>query len=194
MPSDPPNWINLLFTESPKWFALFFSGVAITFSWLSWTEAHRARINNEAVNRPNLSLSAEMPSPRGEYQYPLRTVMKFTLTNNGKSPALVTWVRARPFSYACELDFTDTDTEFDFNKGREILAGGGTSFSVPITIKSACKYRQLDSLVSLRVKTIYKDVGSGAEYTQELSVDRLDLLFRDAPTPEASPEATKVSP
>lgn len=128
---------------------------------------------DEGDDRPVLSIGnvtalESSPPPRTPSRFPASIWLDVGLKNEGKAPALVTRAVAQAYLPSGDCDFT-----LDFNGGdlkREIGPGAEGRVTFAGKVNSPCKM----SLV-LKINVVYVSLGSGLEYTQELTAPALSV-------------------
>ena len=150
-------------------------------SSLSWWEAHRSRLINEAINRPVLTMDIRSTA----YVMPLAKGLKvtFEIKNLGKTPASIQSVKSEQLflgEVQCE-PASSIVKSFETLVGKEALPNIAIELDQDFLFNSDCTEKQIPFFAEVSI--LYTDTASKIPYTQDFT----RFVSVPFPTPSASP-------
>jgi hypothetical protein len=178
-------------SEPAKWLAIGISSFALIISFLSWREAHQARLLNEAVNRPVVTVETKgnaiaSPLKEGSTEAVKMLFVTSEIKNIGKTSAIITKIDHKiKYIGQCELGYdilnSVNGTGFEPLVGKEVVPNLSVSAMEGFSIPPGCEEKKIALGLSGTIQ--YTDTLSGVLYVQDFFKY---VSVRD-PTPFPSP-------
>ena len=202
--SDPLKWLPIGISLLPLGISLF----ALLISFLSWREAHRGRLINEAVNRPIVTVETDGKAiasllKEGSTEIVKTLFVTSEVKNVGKTSALINRIehtitplsectQSNKATWERDIWAQNIEEPFQYFVGKEVVPTVDLKAIQTFSIPPECNGKRI-SLGSQGV-VYYTDTVSGIPYVQEFFkyVSVQDPTFAPSPSPSPSIEGSPI--